>query len=276
MLQPTAATDAALIAFIHINKCGGTSVAAALRSCDLPASRFAEASGSGGLHHHTLRWYAQMNPTRDVSSLLTFAIVRDPYARMVSLYYYELARCTAHRTDYNCYELPSQSELPSPSELSANASAMVPFFQWWLHRLDARYPVGSADARLFTGMRDRREGPRRDASQTAWLEDEAGNVPRGLLLLTLNETLDAQWERFTAATLPQCTGVTLPHEKSSGSHFVSTTEHFEGDGGVAARILEAHVARDFGPPLRFSRLAQQRARPRVEAGFWWKGEGPRE
>ena len=280
MLQPATAaltTDDALIAFVHINKCGGTSVSQALKSCDLPTSRFADdgVEGAYGIHHHTLRAYAQMNPTRNVSSLLSFAIVRDPFARMVSLFYYQLSRCAGDDLRApTCADLPPPSDLPSRSELRANASAMVPYFQAWLRRLDARYPVGSADARLFTGMRATgNEGPRRDASQTAWLEDEAGDVPRGLVLLTLNETLDAQWRRFTSTTLPQCTGVELPYEKSSGSHHVSTTEHFEGDGGVAASILEAHVARDFGPPLRFSRLAQQRERLRVEAGLWWEGRG---
>ena len=112
MLQPTT-TDAALIAFIHINKCGGTSVAAALRSCDLPASRFAEASGSGGLHHHTLRWYAQMNPTRDVSSLLTFAIVRDPYARMVSLYCSPAMFCMGMHAGHDRYERAPTRGRPS-------------------------------------------------------------------------------------------------------------------------------------------------------------------
>lgn len=276
-LQPATAaltTDDALVAFVHINKCGGTSVSQALKSCDLPTSRFADsprASRGEWLHHHTLRAYARMNPTRNVSSLRSFAIVRDPYARMVSLFYY-LAEKPALGVRNG--EMPSPSDLPSPSELRANASAMVPFFQAWLYRLNTRYPVGSADARFFTGMRGGVEGPRRDASQTAWLEDEAGDVPRGLVLLTLNETLDAQWRRLTRTMLPECTGVELPHEKSSGSHYVSTAEHFAGDGGVAASILEAHVARDFGPPLRFSRLAQQRERPRVDAGLWWEGERP--
>lgn len=278
MLQPTTLhQEEALIAFVHINKCGGTSVSEVLELCDLPPSRFADNEGVGGLHHHTLRAYAQMNPTRNVS-FLSFAVVRDPYARMVSLFYYQLSGCGGPwRSERllagygHCDDMPSQSDLPSQTELRANASAMVPYFQSWIHRLDARNPTGSASAPFFTGMAPSgKEGPRRDASETAWLEDEAGQVPHGLVLLTLNETLDAQWRQFTQTALPQCAGVELTHEKSSGSHYVSTTEHFEGDGGVAASILEAHVARDFGPPLRFSRLAQQRVRSRVDVGFWWE------
>jgi hypothetical protein len=303
------------IAFIHISKTGGSSVCEALEQCKLKPSQFPdrEAGKDEGAHQHTWRDYLAFaeETDADMRNAVAFAVVRDPYARMVSWFYYLLASCYGRgegkASDDTC-KIIDTSTMPRASELlrdwgptwgpDVGSGAVIGQFQQWLKRLDALYPVGSKEAHLFSAN----SAPlrRADASQVAWLEDESGEIPAGMKLLHVDDprahpfewteptalcpkcgldqpktlTLDEQWEDLTETMLPECRGVVLPHERATegtawSSFKLSTTEHFTKDGGEAAAILEAHVARDFeNPRLNFTRIRDQPERPKADAREW--------
>ena len=84
------------IAFIHISKTGGSSVCEALEQCKLKPSQFPdrEAGKDEGAHQHSWRDYLAFaeETDADMRNAVAFAVVRDPYARMVSWFYYLLVR----------------------------------------------------------------------------------------------------------------------------------------------------------------------------------------
>lgn len=77
LLPPGAGWDALPFNFIHINKCGGTSVCKAL---GLPT------------HHLTAKIRRDQIGARNWQETPSFSMVRNPYSRLTSLYRYRVAR----------------------------------------------------------------------------------------------------------------------------------------------------------------------------------------
>ena len=187
-----------LVGYVHINKAGGTSIVNALDEC------IGEGHLLGrGLHHFSAAEYVDKAERKGEPISLLFTVLRDPYARQVSLFYYSLEMCSQHG-GHQCWDLPAKKDMPSAAEIMANESeisrvaevpkclsapdggsgvrhwpgassgpdkpfcidqALVPTFRTWLRELDRKYPVSSGDARFFTGTHGGSASQRVDASQ---------------------------------------------------------------------------------------------------------------
>lgn len=136
-------------AFVHIPKTGGTSVVSMLTSGPRKAVallRSLDACSCRAWHHSTA--LEQQFP----SSALSFAIVRNPFDYMVSLYFYNLRQCAENKT-----------KCPEPT------------FDRWLVNADI---VGNRTGRFIADdlLGDPRKIGGKEASQRAWITDDADRV----------------------------------------------------------------------------------------------------
>ena len=67
--------------------------------------------------------------------VFSFALIRDPYARMVSLYHYQLKVCEA-ANGCERYLLP---RVEAVRRMKRNVTAAAAFYPTWLRRMDAAY-----------------------------------------------------------------------------------------------------------------------------------------
>ena len=295
-LRPCDPTSVRGVAFVHINKAGGTSVSSALRSC-LNASLFVDrrhcnpkgnlcADGPNGLHHYTVKRYQEMlarppggagtatgahgraEPSSWRSrwnSTFSFAVVREPFARQVSLFWMNVHLCIARRhrlytPSPNCLRagLPPEDVLRRYAE---NASAATAGFARWIALLDRKYPTGSPREAHFSGFYDvhnlSQSVVQRDATQVSWLTDSDHAADSSELAVSLVLKLDGAtpirtlWKQLVGRCLPQCRDTPLPHDKAIPHPPVRA--HYEGPAGEkAAAIVRRRMARDFevlGYPL---------------------------
>lgn len=247
-----ARAGAAKVAFVHINKAGGTSIAQALAKCMLNASILLD-NTLDGLHHHSVQDYAQFalrggHALRDVFS---FAVVRDPYARQVSLFQYNVEKCWRGRNSDslwqgNSAECPNHQMLPwfQLQQVISNASANIADFHRWLHAMNRAFPEGTARSALFSGMQAGTTN-RSDASQIGWLADSTSHISVSLLLrLDGPRPIDEVWRDMAATCLPSCRNTSLHHLKSSAH--LPTAAYYAGEAGrAAAALIERRHARDF-------------------------------
>ena len=82
-------------------------------------------------------------------SAYTFALVRNPYARQVSMFHFLLAEASCNRPIGLRPAHCEQRKLPAPGPWLANHAEAVRRFRAWLHDMAAAFPVQSRDAHLF-------------------------------------------------------------------------------------------------------------------------------
>ncbi|KAL1504932.1 hypothetical protein AB1Y20_008699 [Prymnesium parvum] len=237
------------VAFVHINKAGGTAMRAILYKHSshqllelvVPEaaarmrqlrSRFFHASASLQREAFGLqRWRASF----------TFALVRNPWARQVSMFHFLLSEASCVRpigvrpAHCELRKLPAAGAwLKIPAEATRK-------FRAWVRDLYAAFPPGHKDAHLFGA---RSHGNERDpwynASQISWLIDGEGKllVDRVIKL----EELEAQWpllqrEICGLANVPYADNG-LRRNPSSHGHY---SEYFDDD---TRRIVAEYMAAD--------------------------------
>ena len=239
------------VAFVHINKAGGTAMRARLYTharhqlieatdASLPprlralGTRFFHASAS--LQRRVIgaeRWRAAF----------TFALVRNPFARQVSMFHFLLQEAACNRPIGSRPTHCEERKLPPAGPWLRDRNQTVLRFRAWIKALAAAFPVGTPSAHLFGS---RSHGNERDAwfnaSQLSWLVDADGSmlVHRVIKL----EELEREWPSLQAQicglarTAYADDGADARRNPSSHAHY---SVYYDEE---TRRILEAYVHPD--------------------------------
>ena len=225
------------VAFVHIPKTGGTTISTALARC-VNATQMADRFHST-THHFRASKYIEMLRSRNASwpDVFSFTMVRDPYARAVSTFYYKASGCidanhSAEHPSRACSSLPYRG--PLRHALMSAASAAKTFSEW-VHKADA-------ENRLIEELHE---------PQVDWLGDGSSPLAVSLVLkLDGPQPLQNAWAETVGYCLPQCANIKLTRENSI--RHASTFEHYVASPSAAAIVERVH-ARDFatlGYPYR--------------------------
>lgn len=241
------------VAFVHINKAGGTSIASALNHCVEPERSFYR--GPDHLHHHTVLDYKRMNITKNWDTVFSFAVVRDPFARMVSLFHYQLEKCLRDRhvtqdTGSDClraYGMPNFEEMeklkrPIETTNHSNPDHIGHHFLRWLRIRDNFF---GENAPKFSGM-EKNNMYRQDASQISWLVNEENSLGVSLVMRLEGSPdgggIEAIWLSEVGRCLPKCVSHSLGHEKRSVHSSIRKYYEFFSE---SADIIRRRMALDF-------------------------------
>ena len=264
-LPPTASCGSKRLAFVHINRAAGSSVGLSLSGCPNATSRFyfkeqlGDAAPLPAASHVTARLFIAQWQQRtgtctalglDVSrcaaawraAVFSFAVVRNPFDRMVSIFHSLLEReCTPAR---HTRVAPSRQcqlrRFPFVEESwRASHEGRVAAFRRWLADLDAAYPTSSSKNALFSSAAAVES--RRDASQLAWVEDAEGAVAV-TTVLKLEENLQHWWARLAHECLPGC-ALSLPHALKTTTRHEAATHAYYDEASQA--IVRRQAWRDF-------------------------------
>ncbi|KAL3896720.1 MAG: hypothetical protein SGPRY_013209, partial [Prymnesium sp.] len=126
------------------------------------------------------------------ASSFTFALVRNPWARQVSMFHYLLSVASCNRAvgvrEAHC-EL---RKLPAPGLWLNNPSEAIRKFRIWIREMFAISPPGHKDAHLFSSKSHGNErNPWHNASQLSWLVDQSGTLLVNRVIKL--EELEAEW-----------------------------------------------------------------------------------
>ena len=204
------------IGFVHVNKAGGTSMLQTLRahvrermlqshehgptgkencpdgSC--PPSTTTRGPRSRGIHWFHASAYRQQQFVSPSAwdRTFTFALVRNPWARQVSMFYYLLTEGMCSRSSEACVKrlFPQAGDW-----VKHDAARGVEEFRSWMARLNATYPPGHKKEYLVGSMG---HGNEKDswfnASQISWLIDSRGKFLVNVVIRL--EDLDHVWDRL--------------------------------------------------------------------------------
>eukprot|EP00966_Prymnesium_polylepis_P227836 5272380-Prymnesium_polylepis.1 len=246
------------LAFVHIPKAAGSGVAGVLNEC--AADRFYwEAADRPPQWHVSAKEYiaewaertgtctaARLDPRgsrcaafwrRDVFSL---AVVREPYARMVSTFHGLL--------DHDCTERKHRPTAPNrqcelrrfpfvETDWRASPPALHARFRRWISDLDAAYPLGSSKGHLFSA-----------SVAPAGLSD-ASQAALELLRCTADDTC------LTPCTSRPCLHTALPEPHFDPlARFAQLAWLEDGDGALAVSVV---VRLEDGLDDEWSRIARE-------------------
>jgi len=239
-------------AFVHINKAGGTTIAKRLKKCK--SKRIVSTKASRGLWHNSVDMLFEDMVTEktrwDPNATFYYAAVRNPYDRMVSLFYYRIAMCTGTGTregtdsgqDCNPKFLPNFKSVEKMSE-----TEQIKSFHKWLKAMDKLYPETADDNFRLTGLW---RVPRPDASGAAWLAHNSVLAQHTFWFDT--SLIGPMWEQVLSQCVPECKkAIASGHprtdrENSNDLDYPSTELHYEGEHGAeAAALIERRCEQDF-------------------------------
>jgi hypothetical protein len=239
------------IAFVHINKAGGTAMLEDLQNCCSSRLLSAKEKGKGKKQRKgasrkpsNFFFHASADRQRQLvgedawNNAFKFALVRNPWARQVSMFHFlvgghcktQLVPATdniAAPNDEPHYMLAGKPKggkacstrlLPSGQGdwLDDNANA-IPAFRKWMKRLDDAFPTGHPDNYLFGSMaHGNDESPWFNASQLSWMVDRSGQVLVDKVIKL--EELTDQWSQLTTDL---CAPATLEKSHVSDTLFPS-------------------------------------------------------
>jgi len=242
LLRASHCQAARSVAYIHVMKTGGTSISAGLHKCT--SNRIARSSGK--LFHDSARIVIKRAETKShqrASKLFFFAATRNPYERLVSLFYFTLGICIrvrGGRADH-CDEglLPSEKIRALRRD---NVSEMASAFHDWIVESDAKYPVGSKNNYMFSRGKFMR---RRDSSQIAWLD--GFEKENGAMFWFDTTVLNDVYREILDTCMPECSNQSaIPPKHLNPTVHASAELYYVGERGLAAaRIVEKQAHRDF-------------------------------
>ena len=177
----SATCRASPIAFVGIGKTGSLFVQAALELFahdqllptvnQTPASRPCAVGARMGWHHASAQLWRRAFDTAWLDAY-TFAVVRDPWARLVSHWTFHLVDGSARRNPLDGGYLTDAQRQAA----RANENVSIAHFRSWVHHTRRVIPPDAADAWRFTTCNPHGNEQSRgfNASQLSWLVDEAG------------------------------------------------------------------------------------------------------
>ena len=194
------------VGFVHVNKAGGTAMRAVLmKNAGHQLLERLVPSAASYLRARHARWFhasaslqrAAVGAAKWEESY-TFGLVRNPYARQVSMFHFLLGEVSCSRPIGQRAEHCELRKLPAPGAWLRDPEQSKLKFRQWLHDMRAAFPPGSKDAHLFGS---RSHGNEADgwfnASQTSWLVDARGSELVNEVIRL--EDLEAAWPRLQRA-----------------------------------------------------------------------------
>jgi len=168
--------------FIHVPKTGGSSLIGMLREyCqgEYVTDRWKDDSTSSGIQHRsfhaTAHSYIQHYGRDAFDNAYTFAIVRHPFAKQVSNFFFLLNQC--EQSPKRCESGRNERLIPYDKISTASSSdeEKVQAFHEWIAKLYEAYPPGSPQHYLFGNKgHGNEEYSTFNSTQTSWMVDESG------------------------------------------------------------------------------------------------------
>ena len=240
------------VAFVHINKAGGTQMRAnlfrlarhqLLEIRDGPAAMNRMRALGSRFFHASASLQRQAIGASAWDGAFTFALVRNPFARQVSMFHFLLQEASCNRPAGARPPHCEERKLPSPGEWLKDHAQVVTKFRTWIREMAAVYPAGSPSAHLFGS---RSHGNERDpwfnASQLSWLVDARGAllVKRVIKL----EELEAAWPAlqkeicgFQSTTYREAADV----KRNPSSHAHYSTYYDDATRKITAAYVKADL-----------------------------------
>ena len=170
----------------------------------------------------------------------TFALVRNPYARQVSMFHFLLTEASCHRATRPSH--CEQRKLPKPGVWLKDQQQVIFKFQTWIREMAAAFPVDSPSAHLFGARSHGNEiDPWYNASQLSWLVDASGKLLVNEVIKL--EELESKWPQLQAricgfAQSPYSEDVDLRKNPSSHAHY---SAYYDDD---TRRITDRYMGLD--------------------------------
>jgi len=258
------------VGFVHVNKAGGTAMRAVLfrHAAHQMLERIAPPNAAVFLRSKRARWFhasaslqQQAVGAKQWEASYTFALVRNPYARQVSMFHFLLGEVSCQRPIGVRPQHCEQRKLPAPGAWLQDPQLSKLRFRQWLTDMRAAFPPGTKDAHLFGS---RSHGNEADgwfnASQTSWIVDAHGRQMVNEVIRL--EDLSTAWPGLQAKVCG-LRGVTatdggLRKNPSRHAHY----SHYYDD--ATRRIVDEYMAVDL---LRFGYSFESQPEPRAP-GLW--------
>lgn len=219
------------IAFVHINKAGGTSMRAKLYQfahhqlleANSPTAVLKLRSLGSRFFHASASLQRRVLGESAWREAFTFALVRNPYARQVSMFHFLLQEASCNRPIGMRPTHCELRKLPAPGPWLKDQTKAIVAFRLWVRQMRSAFPPDSKDAHLFGA---RSHGNELDgwfnASQISWLVDQRGELLVNKVIKL--EELQSRWPELQAsicglAQTPYADQLDLRRNPSSHAHY---------------------------------------------------------
>jgi len=194
------------VAFVHINKAGGSSMLETLEECctnKLIKTIHAKDSPHDNFWFHAIahRQRRAVGP-KAWKEAYKFALVRNPWSRQLSMFIFLLSNgkrsCDRQGDSPNkfCRQLSTRLLPDGYEQWGRDDERVATEYRQWLHRLYLAYPPGSKREYLFGSLPHGNEVTAHfKASQLSWLVDEKGDLLVDEVVKL--EDLNREWPRIS-------------------------------------------------------------------------------
>ncbi len=178
----------------------------------------------------------------------TFALVRNPYARQVSMFHFLLGEASCHRPPGSRPAHCELRKLPASGPWLRDPAQAATKFRAWLADMRSAFPPGSKDAHLFGS---RSHGNENDgwfnASQVSWLvgADRTTLLVRDVIRL---EELEASWHvlarnicGFSRLSYAQYVAASVGSMRRNPSTHVHYSKYYDE---ASRRIVDEYMGAD--------------------------------
>ena len=239
------------IAFVHINKAGGTAMRARLYKAarhqllevQHSATALPKMRSLGSRFFHASASLQRKVLTPSVwDNAYTFALVRNPYARQVSMFFFLLQEAACNKP---IGVRPSHCEtrkLPAVGPWLKDRSECITKFRKWIRDMHTAFPPTTRSAHLFGSRSHGNEiDPWFNASQLSWLVDGSGKLLVNEVIKL--EELESAWPKLQSkicgfGSSKYGEDAELRRNPSSHGHY---SEYYDES---TKRMVEAYVAPD--------------------------------
>lgn len=242
------------IAFVHINKVGGTSMNDLLKEQvheRMLSSVTLESKGKPPKHPLAKDFWFHATASRQRDwvgaqlwkSSYTFAIVRNPWARQLSMFNYVLPflqRCEKNHDKSPKCEQHRYRMVPNIAHDKLHDTEFIAIeFRKWINKISIKFPLGSPEEYLFgTNSHGNEIEPQLNATQMSYLVDADG-----ALLVDEIFRLEDMNQRWPYIRQKLCLGenVVLPHENSR-PHAHYSVYYDQKSIDIVGRYMQADIA----------------------------------
>jgi len=179
-------SDFVPVAFVHVNKAGGTAMRATLAEHarsqmievvgGVPVVRNLQKLGSRFFHASASLQRAAIGPQLWAKAY-KFALVRNPWARQVSMFHFLLSHVSCKKPIGARPAHCDERRLPEAGPWLGDVSLASLRFRKWLADIAAHFPPGSTDQHFFGAKSHGNErDPWYNASQISWMVDSSGSL----------------------------------------------------------------------------------------------------